>query len=631
MLAGGRTQKTQATTFHTEVAQAMSGSVMRDGYSAIGDYALIGDTRTAALVSLEGSIDWLCLPRFDSPSVFAALLDAGRGGRFRVAPSDPYRATSRYVPESNVLETTFETQSGSLVLRDSMTLAVDPAARLAPEHEVLREIECTSGTLEVTVEFAPRPDYASRPARLEDRGRLGLRCFAGQAILTLISDERLTIEPDGISASARFRLAAGERRHISLAADTDAPAVLPSLGDDAGARLAETTDWWRSWAERCTYDGPYREAVRRSALVLKLLAFAPSGAIIAAPTSSLPEEIGGERNYDYRFCWLRDASFVMRALHSIGYRPLADAFLAWMLHATRLTHPELQVVYDVYGRTNLAERELPHLEGYRRSRPVRVGNAACHQFQLDVYGEVIDAAERFVEAGGELDSDQTQMLEGFADTVCRRWHEPDDGIWESRGQRQHYVHSKVLCWVALDRIVRMHERGRLRTQVDRFRRVRDEIRQAIEARGFDRRSGSYLRAFGRDEVDGSLLTLPLLGYVRGDDPRMLGTLERLTRELADGPLYRRYRHGTNDGFRGGEATFGICSFWAVECRVLAGDVDAARAQFEELLGHANDVGLFAEQIDANDGAALGNFPQAFTHIGLINAALTLTAAQEDRR
>lgn len=599
---------------------------MKRGYLPIGEYGLIGDTRTAALVSRDGSIDWLCLPRFDSPSVLASILDVQAGGHFQIAPVNGFSASHSYLPETNVLETSFATETGRLVVRDAMTLPVGRGPY--PDHELLREIECVAGWVDVGIDFQPRPDYAAAPARLEDRGAFGIGWAGPSLALTLLSDARLDVAPDGSAARARIRVGSGERRYVSLAADVEAPSVLPSLGDEARARMRSTVDWWRTWASTCTYRGPYRDAVMRSALVLKLMSFSPSGAIVAAPTTSLPEEIGGGRNYDYRYCWLRDAAFTTRALYSLGYRPLADAFLSWMLHATRLSHPELQVVYDVYGRRNLPERELTHLSGYRDSRPVRIGNAACHQFQLDVYGEVIDASERYTAMGGTLDGEQADMLGGFADTVCQRWEEPDDGIWESRGSREHYVHSKVLCWVALDRIVRMHERGQLQTDVERFSRVRDDIRHAIERHGFSTRLHSYVRTFDGDDVDSSLLTLPLLGYVNADDPRMLGTFQRVTETLAEGPFYRRYRHGTEDGFSGGEGAFGICSFWAVECRALAGDIVGAREAFEELLGCASQLELYAEEIDPQTGAALGNFPQAFSHIGLINAALTLSSMEE---
>jgi GH15 family glucan-1,4-alpha-glucosidase len=423
---------------------------------------------------------------------------------------------------------------------------------------------------------------------------------------------------------------AGERKYLSFTYSTEAPAVVPPLGGAARGRLEQTARWWREWANRCGYRGPYYEAVIRSALALKLMTYAPSGALVAAPTTSLPEWPGGVRNWDYRYCWLRDASFTLRALSSIGYGEEAEAFHNWVLHATRLTWPELQVLYDVFGEARLPERELLYLEGYAGSRPVRIGNDAHGQLQLDVYGEVLDAAAWFVGHGGRFDRDTSRMLNGLGRTVCTRWHEPDEGIWEGRSGRFHHTHSKVLCWVALDRLVKMHEAGRLEISADLFRTHRDTIRAEVEARGYNEQVGSYTRTFDGEEMDASLLTLPLYGYIEGTHPRMRSTCARIHEKLARDSLLYRYETETNDGLPSGEGAFGICSFWAVECVVQSGDVLGATRAFEQLLSYANDVGLFAEEIDPNTGAALGNFPQAFTHIGLINAALTLAECHEER-
>ncbi len=601
----------------------------RAGYPPIGGYGIIGDCRSAALISDDGSVDWLCWPRFDSPSTFAALLDQERGGRFRIGPAGPFTVERRYLPDTNVLETTFSSHAGTIRLTDLMPVAQEAEKRrhLWPDHQLLRVVDCLAGEVEVQLTFEPRPGYAATRPHLRTEGVLGLFYEHGGSVLTLESDFPLDPTQDRAGAHARVRLRAGERRWAALNYSRHIPAILTPPGGEAETSIRRTSEWWRSWLSDCSYHGPWQDAVRRSALVLKLLTFAPSGAVIAAPTTSLPESIGGVRNWDYRFCWLRDASLTIRALLTLGFPEEARAFLGWMLHATRLTWPELRVLYDVYGNTHVRERQLPWLEGYGGSRPVRVGNAAQAQLQLDVYGEVVDAALRFVVNGGRLDRSTARALAGFGKTVCRLWTEPDQGIWEERAEPRHHTFSKVMCWVALDRLVQLHERGHVRGPVDQWRRERDRIRAAVEEHGYDREAGSYITAFGVNAVDASLLQLANFEYVRASDPRMTGTIRRVRRELGTGPdhmLLCRYR-AVRDGLPPGQGAWGICSFWAVEAQARAGDVDGAEEEFERLLGYGNDLGLFSEQIDPTSGEALGNFPQGFTHIGLINAAATLAS------
>lgn len=594
-------------------------------YPPISDYALIGDCRGAGLVSRDGSLDWLCLPRFDSPSIFAALLDAEAGGRFRIRPTGEFRATRRYLPDTNILETTFTSPGSVVVLRDLMPVSTeeDKRERLYPQHEVLREVEGLQGEMELDILYEPRPDYGRMRTVFHERGALGLWCEAHGAVLVLRSELPLELSGYGRSAHGIAHIRAGERKYLSFTYSDEGPAVVPLLGMSARDRRERSAQWWREWAGRCTYHGPYRDMVVRSALALKLMAYAPSGAVIAAPTTSLPEQVGGVRNWDYRYCWLRDASFTLRALFTLGYDEEAHAFLSWMLHATRLTWPELRVLYDVYGEARLPERELPHLAGYVGSRPVRVGNDAHNQLQLDVYGEVIDGVAQFAHRAGRFDRDTSRMLDGLGRTVCKRWREPDEGIWEGRSGRFHHTHSKALCWVALDRLIQMHEAGHLTISVDLFRAHRDAIRNEIETRGYNARLGSYTRTFDGNEMDASLLTLPLYGYIAATHPRMRTTCARVQERLARGSLLYRYDTGADDGLPPGEGAFGICSFWGVECVAAGGDVAGATRAFERLLSYANDVGLLAEEIDPETGSALGNFPQAFTHVGLINAALTL--------
>ncbi len=610
----------------------MASQIEFDGtegdYPPIADYALIGDSRSAALVSRDGSIDWLCFPRFDSPSIFAALLDGREGGRFRIQPSGSFRTERRYWPGTNILETTFHAVTGTAVLRDLMPVASeeDKRSELLPEREVLREIGGVSGEVEIEILYEPRPDYGRQRPIIRRRGELGFWCDAGNAALVLRSELPLDLAGDAHAVRGRARVRAGERRYLSLGYIEMGPGAIPLLGDAARGRLERTARWWKEWAGRCTYIGRFREAVVRSVLTLKLMAYAPSGAVIAAPTTSLPERIGGERNWDYRYCWLRDASLTVRALFDLGYDEEALAFLSWMLHTTWLTQPELQVVYDVYGRAKLPERILPHLEGYAGSQPVRIGNDAHGQLQLDVYGEVLDAAFGFGQRGGRFDRRTQHLLEGLGHTVRKRWREPDEGIWEGRSGQAHHTHSKVLCWVALDRIVRMYDEGWIDVAIDGFRTERDAIRQEIERRGYNAEIGAYTRLFDGNDLDAALLTLPLYDYVDAADPRMRSTLARIQERLGRGPLIYRYLD-SDDGLPPGEGTFGICAFWAVECLARSGELETATETFEQLLGYANDVGLFAEEIDPDTGAALGNFPQAFTHIGVINAALRLAEAR----
>jgi GH15 family glucan-1,4-alpha-glucosidase len=607
----------------------MQRSAMND-YPPISDYALIGDCRSAALVSRDGSIDWLCWPRFDSPSLFGALLDRRRGGRFAVRPTSPRTSTRRYIGYTNVLETTFATDTGTVRLTDLMPVESEAGkrSRLWANHQLLRKIECIEGRVGIEVICDPRLDYGRIIPRLQDRGPLGFYYENGGQALILRSELPLSLSEDRSEACARARLEAGERCHLSLVWANREPAFIPPLGDEAERRIQTTLRWWDEWASSCPYDGPYRDAVVRSALVLKLMAYAPSGAVVAAPTTSLPERIGGSRNWDYRYCWLRDASFMLRALHDLGYRPEADAFMSWILHATQRSWPELAVLYDVFGESRVPEHSLDHLEGYAGSRPVRIGNGAYDQLQLDVYGEVLDAIYEFACIGGHIDRAVAKRLIGLGYTICRRWREPDEGIWEMRSGRRHHTFSKAMCWVALDRLLKLREVCRLRAPIEHFSRERDEIRAEIERHGFNERLGSYVATFDGSDLDASLLLLMRYGYVDPRSPRARGTLERIRERLARNGLL--YRYFDDDGLPPGEGAFGICSFWQAQCQAAQGDAEGARETFEGVLAHANDLGLFAEEYDPDTGEALGNFPQTFTHVGLIDAALTLDRVQRER-
>jgi GH15 family glucan-1,4-alpha-glucosidase len=590
--------------------------------NAIGDYAVIGDCRSAAIVGRDGSIDWLCWPRFDSPSIFGAILDPA-AGRWRIAPVGSFRAERQYIQDTNVLQTRFETGAGTLVLTDLMPVADEKEKDrfLMPEREILRIIQCERGEVELELEFDPRPGYGLDRRRLKNAGPLGIRVETGTGLLVLRTDIPLQLESDGV-AWGRTRLSAGSTAYASLIFASDGPAVLPPLGEWSRAALERTVGWWRGWVSQIQYDGPRRESVIRSALALKLMVYAPSGAVVAAPTTSLPERIGGPLNWDYRFCWLRDASLTVRALLGLGYPDEAHAFTCWLLQATRLTQPELRVLYDVHGNQPPPERILNRLSGYRGSRPVRIGNAAMVQRQLDVYGEVIDAVTHFVREGGTLDRDSERLLCALGEYVCRHWDDPDEGIWEPRSGQRHNTHSRVLCWTALDRLLHLHVQDHLGdAPLEKFLQNRDAIRRQVETRAWNPELQSYVARLDGDELDATLLLLAWYGFEPADSERMRSTYQMIQARLAagDGLLYR-YHTGDSPG----EGAFGICCFWVVEYLALGGGTaEEARELFERLCDYANDVGLFGEEIDPITGAALGNFPQAFTHVGLINAALSL--------
>lgn len=599
-------------------------------YVPIDDYAVIGDCRSAALVSRQGSIDWLCLPYFDSPAVFAAILDDQRGGRWVIRPVADARIERRYLPDTAILETTFHTASATLRLRDAMTVTTeaDKRRRMWPDHEVLRIVTCTAGEVELEVNYEPRRRYGKDALRLEKRGVIGWACQQRGQLLLLRSEPLLEPGGGGAWLRGRFRLEEGEEVAMSMVFAENEPAVLAPLGQDARDRLEASRSWWQGWAGRCDYRGDYRAEVLRSLVTLKQMCFAPSGALVAAPTTSLPEGIGGQRNWDYRYTWIRDASMTLRTLFDLGYREEAEAFLGWLLHTTRRTRPEIQALYTVFGAPHPKEYELD-LEGYAGSRPVRVGNDAATQLQLDAYGELIAAVHEFVRRGGELDRATQRLVAGFGEVVCERWREPDEGIWEMRTGRRHHTSSKVLCWAALDELIEMHENGALKVPLEPFREERQAIRDVVEQRAYNPALGSYVTAFGADDVDASLLLLPIYRYCAFDDERMLRTTELIHERLCDNGFIRRYR--LEDGFPSAEGAFAICTFWYIDCRARQGYLDDATRHFDNMLEHGNDVGLYGEEIDPETGMALGNFPQAYSHLALIDAALTLDECRNRRR
>ncbi len=586
----------------------------------IQDYGIIGDCRGAALVSRIGSIDWLCWPRFDSPAIFAALLDQQQGGHWSIIPTAPFRCKRRYIEDTNVLQTYFDCGPAQATLTDLMPVASEQFKKtaLVPDHEILRRLECTAGEVEIAVEFRPRAEYGLSGIRFREHSKLGLRVETGGGIYWLRCNRPLEVRKE--SAHATVVLKRGETLEFSLSYAEESPAVLPALGQRTIEAIDRSVNWWQQWARRSSYQGPYREMVARSALALKLLAYAPSGAIAAAATTSLPERIGDSLNWDYRYCWLRDASLTIRGLLGLGYMDEAESFLTWLLHATRLAQPELRVMYNVFGGIAPRERELNFLGGYMGSRPVRVGNGARHQLQLDIYGEVIDATAQYANVHGRFDRATQKVLIGLGKYVAKNWDQPDEGIWEPRGGRQDHTHSRLMCWTALDRLLALDDKGLL-SGIPRedFLRERERIRQQITTRAWNNTLQSYVSTLDGDEVDATLLRIPWYGLENADSGRMKLTYRKIREELGagDGLLYRYKRQPA-------EGAFGICGFWAVEHLALGGGtLREAHGLFDRLLSYGNDLGLFSEEIDAGSGDALGNFPQAFTHVGLISAALTL--------
>jgi len=565
-------------------------------------------------------MDWLCWPRFDSPSIFAQILDPSKGGFWSISTARPCNIKRAYIGHSNVLQTHFFSPGGKATLTDLMPIASEEFKRsnLIPTHELLRQLVCTEGEVEIDTDYQPRPAYGSKAASIRDMGALGLRMDVGRGAYWLRSSIPLTINERG--AHARVALKRGETLQFSLSYAEESPAVLPALGEPVEEAIRRSVEWWEKWAARSKYQGPYREAVTRSALLLKLLAYAPSGAIVAAPTTSLPERVGANLNWDYRYCWLRDASLTVRALLGLGYVEETESFLTWLLHATRLTQPELRILYTIFGQIAPREQELKHLSGYCNSLPVRIGNDARKQLQLDVYGEVIDASAQYGQAGGEFDRTTQRALIGFGKYVAKNWNQPDEGVWEPRSGRRNNTHSRLLCWTALDRLLAMHEKGILSgVPCAQFLHERERIREQIQNHAWNHELQSYANVLDGDGVDATLLRIPWYGFEEAGSERMKSTYKRVRKLLDAGRgLMFRYECQPREG------AFGICGFWRVEYLALGeGTLEEAHQQFDSLLKFGNDLGLFGEEVDPASGSALGNFPQAFTHIGLISAALTL--------
>jgi GH15 family glucan-1,4-alpha-glucosidase len=582
------------------------------------DYGLIGDLRSAALVGRDGSVDWLCLPRFDSPSCCTALLGDERHGYWRLAPADGARATARrYRPGTLVLETDFETDTGAVRVTDFMPPRGDGPPR------VMRIVEGLRGRVPMRMELALRPDYASITPWIEAASD-GAVVTAGPDAFRLTTPVPLAVG-DG-SAVAAFAVGEGARERFTLTWHLSYEETPPV--EDADSALARTDAWWREWSGRCRYDGPYRDEVLTSLIALKAMTSESTGALVAAPTTSLPEDLGGVRNWDYRYCWLRDSVLALEALLDAGYTEEAVAFRDYLLRVGTGDPAKIQIMYGIGGERRLTEFELPELPGYEGSQPVRIGNAASEQFQLDVYGEVAAVMYLGAERLGRVERRLWPRWRAVIEYVETIWRRPDDGIWEARGPQRHYTYSKVMAWVVFDRAVRFAERFDLEGPLERWKQVRDEIHAEVCERGYDRERRTFTQYYGSKELDASVLNIPLVGFLPGTDERVTGTIDAVWRELGrDGFVSRYSTAETDDGLAGDEGQFLACSFWLVNALARNGRVDEARGLFERLVGLSNDLGLLAEEYDVARQRQVGNFPQAFSHLTLILAARAISSAE----
>ena len=617
----------------------------------IADYALLSDRHSAALVSRDGSIDWLCFPRFDSPSIFGRLL-GDEAGHWSIRATGATQVTRRYLDRTMVLETTFRTPTGTVAITDALAMGDGnrghELGKGAP-HLLLRRATCVEGEVELSLEYVPRPEYGLVHPLL-DAVDGGVAAFGGADVLVLSSPMALTVDQSAVSGQLQLRRgeSAGFALHHAKRAETGSAKVWSQ--SEIGARLEDTVSAWESWSElHQAYVGPWRDLVHHSGRVLQALSFAPTGAICAAATTSLPEVVGGARNWDYRYAWVRDASFTIEALWVAACPDEANEFFDYMTTSAAGSLDrggDLQIMFGIGGERDLTERELPHLEGWRHSAPVRVGNGAWNQRQLDVYGELLSAVYRLSDhlfdnasrrvgpmaapdkwgAPPDLAPATRRFFVQLADTAARRWQEKDQGIWEVRGEPRDFLYSKLMCWVALDRAVALADRLDASDRVEAWKQTQDQIREAILTRGWSDRANAFTQSFGSDELDASSLMLPLVGFLPADDPRVLATINATEERLTDdrGLVYRYRSH---DWLEGEEGTFLLCTFWLAQALARAGQPARARTVFERAAAFVNDVGLLAEEVDPVSGELLGNFPQAFSHIGLVNAAWAISETE----
>jgi GH15 family glucan-1,4-alpha-glucosidase len=602
-------------------------------YLPIENYGVIGDLHTVALVGINGSIDWFCYPCFDSPSIFGAILDDAKGGRFQIAPAcEDITHKQMYMPDTNILLTRFLSAHGVSEITDFMPLGTDDENY---HGRLIRVAKAVRGTMPVKIECRPAFDYGRADHRIEIRGNVvifhssHLRCALSVSSSKSKREPQFKIDGNGIILNEVL----DENETITCVFQRDDQNDASS-GDrsliDCQTLLETTGDFWKAWLSRSKYRGRWREMVNRSALILKLLNYAPTGAIVAAPTCSLPEGIGGERNWDYRYTWIRDASFSLYGLMRLGFTEEAEKYMSWLKERCKHPQPDgsLQIMYGIRGEKQIPEIKLDHWEGYKKSSPVRVGNAAATQLQLDIYGELMDSVYLFNKYGTPIDFDLWENVSKLLEWVCDHWNDKDEGIWEVRGGRQHFLYSKFMCWVALDRGLRLAEKRSFPANRDRWLNTRDQIYQEIMAKGYNQKVGAFVQSFGSETFDASNLLMPLVFFVSPTDPKMLNTLRATNRPpdqgglVSDSLVYRYDVAKTPDGLTGEEGTFSMCTFWLVEALTRAGETKNARFIFEKMLSYANHLGLYSEEIGPR-GESLGNFPQAFTHLGLISAAFNL--------
>jgi GH15 family glucan-1,4-alpha-glucosidase len=583
----------------------------------IEDYGVIGNCHTAALVSSCGSIDWLCLPRFDSPSLFAQILDLERGGSWSIQPATAWESSHEYLNETNVLKTIFTCESGRISLLDFMDITNnEQQQRLTAPGRLIRIVEVSEGTVEIISTCSPRPDYGRAiPELLKFGNEVRFGSF------TVTGPVEWHLDTTSNTFICQIILHAGEQAVFTLLTEEDAQ--LPNLAPTDA--LASTIAFWRRWANKCTYQGAYRDAVVRSALTLQLMTYAPSGAIVAAPTTSLPEEIGGERNWDYRFTWIRDSSFTLYALLLAGYLDDECQFFNWLAQTVKMEGTGIKILYPIASNEQVVEQTLDHLRGYRESQPVRIGNGASGQVQLDVYGEVLSALHFAWKIGKYDPTAIWEHICPLVDWAAERWREPDSGIWEVRGGLRHFVYGKVMLWVALDCGIEMAEALELAGDTIRWRQERELIRNEVFEKGWSEKLGAFKQSYEDETLDASNLLMSSVGFIDGTDPRMVSTIDATIKHLVDNGLCYRYRDAP-EGVSGKEASFVLCTFWLINALILAQRTTEACVWFEQMLGRSSSLGLFAEEIDLETGAHLGNFPQAFSHIGVINVAVSLAHA-----